>query len=78
MTGAQMRRAPLFLKNEFVPYGAWNIPLIKKQNIDLENIKLIACSNTKKNDSAIKNIAAFIFSLMITDSRAFMTILVEP
>ena len=67
MTGAQMRCDPLFLRNEFESYGAWNIPLIKKQNIALKNIKLIPCSNTKKNDSALKNVAEFIFFLMITD-----------
>ena len=61
MTSAQMRRDPLFLRNEFEPYGAWDIPLIKKQNIDLENTKLIACSNTKKNDTAIKKLCGVHF-----------------
>ncbi len=51
MTSAEMRRDLLFIRNAFEAHGAWDIPLIRKQDIDFGNIKLIACSDTKKNDT---------------------------
>lgn len=45
-----LRNDPMFLRNQFEKTGKYEIPLIKKQDIDLMNIELIACSDTKLND----------------------------
>ena len=45
------RNDPNFLRNQFEPDGRFGFPLIRKQEIDLENIELIALSDTKRNDS---------------------------
>lgn len=45
-----MRGNPLFMRNDYKGSGRWNIPLIKKQDIDTTNISLIACSDTKTNE----------------------------
>lgn len=50
MTSLEMRNDPLFMRNSFKGYGKWEIPLIKKQIIPLENVKLIAMSDTRPND----------------------------
>lgn len=47
-----MRKDPLFMRNNYHGVGKWNIPLIKKQNISLNNISIIACSDTKSNDNS--------------------------
>jgi hypothetical protein len=47
----QMRANPLFMRNEFVTQGKWNIPLIYKQSLDINQLNLIACSDTRSNDS---------------------------
>lgn len=39
------------MRNEYSGHGKWNIPLIKKQAVDVENISLIACSDTRSNDN---------------------------
>lgn len=46
-----MRNDNLFMRNEYSSHGKWNIPLIKKQTVDVENISLIACSDTRSNDN---------------------------
>lgn len=40
------RNAPMFLRNQFAGEGKFGIPLVKKQEIDIDNAGLIACSNT--------------------------------
>ena len=50
MTSKEMRNNPLFMRNGFVPDGKWGLPLIKKQELDTSDTKLIACSDTKEND----------------------------
>ena len=49
-----MHNNQLFLRNEYVGQGRWNIPLVKKQALDM-NTKpsLIACSDTRSNDSYV-------------------------
>lgn len=47
-----MRTRTLFLRNGFAGDGRWGIPLVRKQQVDLENIRLIAYSDTKPNDNA--------------------------
>ncbi len=51
MTSKQMRDDPLFTRNSFESVGKWNIPIVKKQSLDLSNIKLVACSDTRPNDN---------------------------
>ena len=53
MTSLEMRANPLFSRNEFLTSGRWQLPIIEKQNIDLDNAKLIAYSDTRTNDNAI-------------------------
>ncbi len=50
MTSKKMRENPLFMRNNFQTVGKWNIPLVKKQELCTDNIKLLACSDTKSND----------------------------
>lgn len=50
-TSKRMRSDNLFMRNEYSGHGKWNIPLIKKQAVDVENISLIACSDTRSNDN---------------------------
>jgi hypothetical protein len=47
----QMRTNPLFMRNEFATQGKWNIPLIYKQSLDINQLNLIACSDTRINDN---------------------------
>ena len=51
MTSKSMRDNPLFMRNNFEPVGKWGIPLIKKQEFGLNNIMLVACSDTRANDN---------------------------
>ena len=46
-----MREDPLFMRNTFTSVGRWGIPLVKKQEIPSDNIKLVACSDTRANDT---------------------------
>lgn len=50
-TSKSMRSDSLFMRNEYSGHGKWNIPLIKKQAVNVENISLIACSDTRSNDN---------------------------
>lgn len=47
-----MRMNTLFLRNEFHGQGRWGIPLVRRQQADLTEVRLIAYSDTKTNDSA--------------------------
>lgn len=51
MTSKQMRDNPLFMRNSFEKVGKWGMPLVKKQEIPTTNIELVACSDTRANDS---------------------------
>ncbi|MBU5469812.1 DUF4417 domain-containing protein [Falcatimonas sp. MSJ-15] len=50
MKSFMYRNDPLFLRNEFETDGKWEIPLIKKRDVELSNVNLIAISDTKYND----------------------------
>lgn len=50
MTSKKMRENTLFMRNNFNSDGKWGIPIVKNQEIDISNIKLLACSDTKTND----------------------------
>ncbi len=51
MKSITMRNNPLFMRNSFPGIGKWGIPSLKKQTIDLQDIRLIACSDIKRNDN---------------------------
>jgi len=51
MTSTEMRNNPLFMGNSYEGRGKWNIPLVKKQNLETENLRLLACSETRSRDS---------------------------
>lgn len=53
MTSKEMRDNPLFMRNSFQTVGKWGIPLIKKQEICIDDIKLVACSDTRGNDNEV-------------------------
>ncbi len=48
-----VRRDPLFLRNQYSTCGQWGIPLVKKQEINLTELHLIACSDTCSTDNDI-------------------------
>lgn len=50
MTSKEMRENPLFMRNNYKSDGKWGIPIVKKQELDTSNVRLIACSDTKTND----------------------------
>lgn len=52
-TSKSMRNDPLFMRNEYEDHKKWNIPLVKKQDLLVDNLSLIACSDTKANDSSV-------------------------
>lgn len=53
MTSKELRNSQRFLRNEFTCVGRYNIPMIHKQAIDLNEVELIAISDTRPND--VKN-----------------------
>lgn len=44
------RNAPNFLRNQFPGTGKFGIPTIKRQLVSLDNVGLIACTNTRLDD----------------------------
>ena len=48
MTSKEMRKNPMFMRNNYYSDGKWGLPVIKKQRIDTAHLKLIACSDTKR------------------------------
>lgn len=53
MTSLEMRNNSLFMRNYFDTAGKWQIPMVKKQEINTKNISLVACSDTRANDNEI-------------------------
>ena len=51
MDSISFRTSNLFLRNEFDCDGMWGFPLIRKQELDLSTIELIACSDTSARDT---------------------------
>ena len=51
MTSLEMRHDPLFLRNSDGTTGRWNFPIIHKQSLPEGEIRLIACSDTRNNDT---------------------------
>ena len=50
MSSKIFRNNPLFLRNEFETEGRWGFPIIKKQQLDVNDIELISCSDVSKKD----------------------------
>lgn len=69
-----MRKNEFFTRNAFTTVGRFEIPLVEKQIINLDDVALIAYSNTKNNDSEENRKRAFIFLLMITNSKVYTKI----
>ena len=59
-TSRDMRANPLFMRNQFESCGKWGIPLVKKDRINLNEVRLIACSDTRTKDSEKKSNAVSI------------------
>ncbi len=53
MNSYNYRNNSFFLRNEFETAGKWQMPLIRRQEIDLSNLQLIAISDTRYNDNEI-------------------------
>lgn len=53
MTSKKMRENPLFMRNSYKGQGHWNIPLVRKQEIDTSEISLIACSDTRNKENRL-------------------------
>lgn len=51
MTSKEFRNDPLFLRNSFVSQGKLGIPIIKKQNVDWNNIDLISINDTRLREN---------------------------
>lgn len=47
----QYRSSETFLRNSYEVVGPWNMPLIKKENIDLANLELMSIADIKKGDA---------------------------
>lgn len=53
MTSKQMRANPLFVRNGFATAGKLDIPVVKRQAINLNDLQLIAYSDTRSVDNKI-------------------------
>ncbi len=51
MTSVEMRGNALFSRNGFATAGSWQIPIVERQDMNLENIDLIAYSDIRANDN---------------------------
>ena len=51
MNSFEVRNDPLFLRNDFGVDGKWDFPIIKKQELSLENLELISFSDISRNDT---------------------------
>lgn len=49
MRSNEVRMKQNFLRNEYDCVGKWNMPLVKRQSL-VDNVKLMACSDTKSRD----------------------------
>ena len=51
MQSKQMRDDSLFMRNNFATTGKWGIPIVKKQDLPVDKVSLVACSDTRANDN---------------------------
>lgn len=68
------RCSEMFLRNQFQCVGNYDFPIIKKQQIELNFIRLIACTNTIKNEREFHNYGVHFF----VDDFNFESIYKEP
>lgn len=54
------RNKSSFLRNDFPCVGKWNIPMVKSQEL-VDNVKLIACSDTKSKDEVNRECGVHFF-----------------
>ena len=50
MLSIEERSKQTFLRNEFDAFGKWNIPVIRKNELNLEGVNLISYTDIKTND----------------------------
>lgn len=65
LTSAEFRNNPLFLRNQFLSEGTFEMPKIKKEEIDLENVELVGYDKLSNSNSDQK----FTFSWTITNLK---------
>ena len=53
MKTKEVRNNPLFLRNEFETVDKWEMPLIRRETIDLEVVDLISFSDIRYNDNEV-------------------------
>ena len=53
MTSVEMRKNILFSRNSFPTVGKWQIPIVERQRIELDNVELIAYSDIRTKDNAL-------------------------
>lgn len=51
MLSIESRSKQTFLRNEFDAFGKWNIPFIRKTELDLAGLGLISYTDIKTNDT---------------------------
>lgn len=51
LTSAEFRNNPLFLRNQFLSDGTFEMPKIKKEEIDLENVELVGYDKLSNSNS---------------------------
>ena len=51
LTSAEFRNNPLFLRNQFLSDGTFEMPKIKKEEIDLENVELVGYDKLSSSNS---------------------------
>lgn len=73
----KQKRKQRLVRNEFLyngeSVGAYDMPLIRKQEIDVEKIQLLCYADARNGDEKTR-IRPFIFSRTIGNSERFMTI----
>ena len=74
MKSKEFRNSNSFLRNEFESSGEWEFPLIRKQELDLGNIDLIACSDTSMRDTENLHKGVHFF----TDDYRFESLYTHP
>ena len=50
-TSQSMRENDLFMRNSYDGCGRWEIPLVKKQDIPMDDLDLISCADAKLHES---------------------------
>lgn len=50
-TSRSMRENDLFMRNSYDGCGRWEIPLVKKQDIPMDDLDLISCADAKLHES---------------------------